>query len=383
MINIRDHFALFVCLAAACGGTPGAPGGAFPERNREAVAATADSPAQAEIICNTRVTFFGRSGAPVGATVTAASFDSRMVRRTCTAKVASDRTWSCTQTLADGGYSWTAQVGTDGPLSSPIDFVVNTRDYAAPTIDHTPSPTNDPKPVLTGTVSSELVNRDFHLEVTENGKTICIVDPIKSTNWACPLTVKLADGPHLLTTDVDFKSGKEATPSGNPNAFVVKTSIGKPTLTPIPTPTSTSAILFGGTGEPGAAVTVSEEPGGAGFAAQTASTLCQATATPGGRWSCMADNPLADGAHAAPGVQQGAPGNTSNPVTASFVIDTHVPAAPTLEAPQSPTSNPAVTFSGTGEPGARVSVLDSYSRPLCAATVGAGGAWSCSSGVAD
>src|SRR5258707_2888452 len=262
MINIRDQFALFVCLAAACGGPLGPPGGVFSERDREAVAATADSPGQAEIVCNTKVTFFGRSGAAVGATVTAATFDSRMVRRTCTATVASDRTWSCTQTLADGGYSWTAQVGSDGPLSRQVDFIVNNHGYAAPTIDHTPSPTNDPKPVLTGTVSSDLVNHGFHLEVTEDGKTICIVDPIKSTTWACPLTEKLADGPHLLTADVDFKSGKEATPWGNPNAFVVKTSIGKPTLTPIPTPTSTSAIPFSGTGEPGAVVTVTEQPHG-------------------------------------------------------------------------------------------------------------------------
>src|SRR4051812_12494712 len=159
----RDHSALFVCLVAACGGALDATGRSS-ARDRAAVAATADSPGQAEIVCSNKVTFFGRSGAAVGATVTAVSFDGRMVRRTCTAKVASDRTWSCTQTLADGGYSWTAQVGTDGPLSRQVDFVVNTDGLPAPTIDHTPSPTNDSKPVLTGTVSDSLVNRGFHLE---------------------------------------------------------------------------------------------------------------------------------------------------------------------------------------------------------------------------
>ena len=82
--------------------------------------------------------------------------------------VASDHTWSCTQALADRGYSWTAQVG-DGPVSGPVDFIVNTGKYPAPTIDHTPSPTNDAKPILTGTVSSALVDRGFYLEVTENG----------------------------------------------------------------------------------------------------------------------------------------------------------------------------------------------------------------------
>jgi len=98
----------------------------------------------------------------------------------------------------------------------------------------------------------------------------------------------------------------------------------------------------------------------------------------------MADNPLADGAHSVSVVQQDAAGNASNPVTASFVIDTHVPAAPTLDAPQSPTANPDVTFTGRGEAGARVSVLDSYSRLLCSAAVAASGAWNCAApGVAD
>jgi hypothetical protein len=66
------------------------------------------------------------------------------------------------------------------------------------------------------------------------------------------------------------------------------------------------------------------------------------------------------------------------------VIDTHVPSPPTLDAPQSPTANPDVTFTGSGEAGARVSVLDSYSRLLCSAAVAASGAWSCAApGVAD
>jgi outer membrane protein OmpA-like peptidoglycan-associated protein len=319
--------------------------------------------------------FFGRSGAPAGTSVTVASFDGRMVRRTCTAAVASDHTWSCTQTLSDGGYSWTAQVASGGPVSREVDFIVNTVGYPAPTIDHTPSPTNDAKPVLTGTVDASLAKRGFYLEVTENGIAICIVDPIQSTDWACPLSAKLADGPHLLTADVDFRNGDEATPWGNPNAFVVKTSIGKPTLTAIPTPTSLSAIPFSGTGEPAAVVTV----------AQGTSVLCQATVSAGGRWSCMAAEPLADGPHAVSVRQQDAAGNTSSAVSATFVVDTHVPGSPTLDAPQTPTADPRVTFTGTGEAGAQVSVLDSYSRLLCSATLVAGSGWSCTptSGVAD
>ena len=253
MTIIRDHSYLFVCLAAACGG---ALDSSLVERDRALTAATADSPGQGEIVCNNKVVFFGRSGAPSGSVITAATFDSGMVRRTCTATVAKDQTWSCAQTLGDGGYTWTAQVAASGPASQQVDFVVNTRGYPAPTIDHTPSPNSDAKPILTGTVSASLTNKSFHLEVTENGKAICIVSPIKSTNWACALADKLGDGPHVLSVDVDFSNGDEATPSGNENAFVVKTSISKPTLAPVPTPTSSTSILFSGTGEPAAVVTL-------------------------------------------------------------------------------------------------------------------------------
>jgi outer membrane protein OmpA-like peptidoglycan-associated protein len=69
----------------------------------------------------------------------------------------------------------------------------------------------------------------------------------------------------------------------------------------------------------------------------------------------------------------------------SFVIDTHVPAAPTLQPPATPTDNALVTFRGSGETAAQVSVIDSYSRLLCSATVDATSAWRCTpaSGVAD
>src|SRR6267143_4734896 len=282
---VRDYSCLFVCLATACGGALESSH-ASREVARAATAATPDSPGQAEIVTRNKVVFFGRSGAAAGASVTVASFDSAMTRRTCTPSVASDHTWSCTQTLADRGYTWTAQVG-DGPVSASVDFIVNTGKYPAPTIDHLPSPTNDAKPILTGTVSSTLVDRGFYLEVTENGQAICIVSPIKSTNWACPLSQKLADGPHVLSTDVDEPDGDEATPSGNPNAFVVKTAIARPTLNAVPALTSVSTVPFSGTGEPGAALTV----------AQGAEIVCQAAVSPGGAWSCTAAKPLADGAH--------------------------------------------------------------------------------------
>src|SRR4051812_41637408 len=134
---IRNPSHLFVCLAVACGGTFEPPG-RFSDASRAATAATADSPGQAEVVTHAKVSFSGRSGAPAGANVAVVTFDAALVRRSCTATVAGDHTWTCTQTLADGGYSWSAQVAAGGPLSQEIDFVVNTHKYPAPTIDHLP-----------------------------------------------------------------------------------------------------------------------------------------------------------------------------------------------------------------------------------------------------
>jgi len=378
----REHSVLLICLAMACGGALDAPRKAFGERDAAVVAATTDSPSQAEVVYKNKVVFFGRSGAAVGASITAVSSGlssdgKSTVRRTCTGTVASDRTWTCTQTLPDGGYTWTAQVTAGGPLSQQIDFIVNTddEDDQAPTIDHTPSPNNDSKPVLTGTVSYELVDDGARLEVRENGAAICVVNPLRSTNWACPLSTRLSEGPHLLAARAVSKKGDDTTPFGNPNAFVVKTSIGTPTLTSIATPTSENTIVFSGTGEPGAVVTVAD--GGV--------LVCQTTVSPGGRWSCAGLDPLSDGPHSISITQQDAAGNTSTAVTTTFVIDTRIPAAPTLDAPATPTSNPLVTLTGTGQAGALLSVTDSYSRLLCTATVSGVGAWSCTpaGGVAD
>src|SRR5438105_9930635 len=143
MTILRDASYLFVCLAVACGGARDPSGLAFLERDRAVTAATADSPGQAEIVCANNVRFFGRSSAAAGTSVTATTFDSKRLPRKCTGAVLSDQTWSCRQTLADGGYTWTAQVGEDGPFSQQVDFVVSTGRSPAPTIDHTPSPNSD------------------------------------------------------------------------------------------------------------------------------------------------------------------------------------------------------------------------------------------------
>ena len=65
-----------------------------------------------------------RSSAGAGSAVAVTVVDGRLLAHTCAAKVAADQTWSCTQQLADGGFTWTAQIASAGFTSAGIDFVV-------------------------------------------------------------------------------------------------------------------------------------------------------------------------------------------------------------------------------------------------------------------
>ena len=332
---------------------------------------TPRAPAPAEVVRSSKVFFSGRSSAASGGRVTVTAIDGQNRTHTCATTIRSDQTWSCTQQLADGGYTWTAQIATPGFSSAGIDFVVRTRGLAAPTSDQTPSPTRDSLPILTGTSSvvSEDEDNDeddiVSLFVSENGKVICTIRSVTYDQWACPLSTKLADGAHLLTAVIK-KDGSTSAMS-NPDRFVVKTSIGAPTMDQVPTPSNVTQPVLSGHGEPGAVLSVTD----------AGTLLCAATVSAGGSWTCTPAT-LKDGTHTASATQQDAAGNVSRAVTVTFVIDTRPVGAPTLDALKSPTAEPRVTFSGTGEEGDQVSVVDTFLHTHCSGRVDNTARWSCS-----
>ena len=358
-----------VLLAVACGGSNRSQ--FDPAGPAALLQLTPSFPAEGEVVPTRTVTFSGRTAAPPGTRVSVAALDGALGTHLCTATVAGDQTWSCAQKLPDGGYTWTAQIAPGAP-SAGIDFVVSTAGSPAPTIDATPSPTNDPSPTLTGTISvcgdedcdADVDDNDGFLVVSEKGQTLCTLHPFNAGAWACKLSSKLADGPHVLTAVVSFAG--ISSPSSNPDVFVVKTSVGAPTVNSVPTPTNLNQIVFSGTGEPGATITVSE----------SGNVICQATVRADGTWSCTS-NSLPDGSHTVSVTQTDAAGNVSSAAQVTFVIDTHVPLAPTLDPPRTPTSDPNVTLTGTGEAGDQVFVFDALSHPICSARVSAAGKWSC------
>ncbi len=364
-------FSLAVLLGGCGSGTWDAAA-----RSSEALSTlTPDSPAQGQVVTSSTVTFSGRSSTVSGSTVSVSAKDGRLVVRTCSTKVGRDQTWSCKQQLADGGYTWTAQIAAQGFTSPGIDFVVRTKGLAAPTIDQTPSPTRDSSPVLTGTSSATSDDEgDDHdddddevvsLAVSENGKVLCSVANVSSRQWSCKVSSTLADGSHLLVATV--KRGDSVSPPSNPDLFVVKTSIAAPTLDQVPTPSNLNRPVFSGHGEPAAVVSVTE----------SGTPLCDATVSAGGAWTCTSPA-LPDGSHTASASQEDTAGNVSSSVSVTFVIDTHLPGAPTLDAPASPTANPQVTFTGTGEAGDQAFVADAILGILCSGRVDSTGKWSCS-----
>src|SRR6266849_3718267 len=140
-------FALLLC---GCG----SEGWDLAARDSQALSVlTPSDPAQGRVVTSKKVVFSGRSSAASGSAVAVTATDGRLVVLTCAATVRGDQTWSCTQQLADGGYTWTARIAAAGFTSAATDFVVRTKGLAAPTIDQTPSPTRDSSPILTGTTS--------------------------------------------------------------------------------------------------------------------------------------------------------------------------------------------------------------------------------------
>src|SRR5258706_426838 len=70
--------------------------------------------------------------------------------------------------------------------------------------------------------------------VSENGKALCTAANVSSRQWSCKVSVKLADGYHVLVATL--KRGNSTSPQSNPDRFLVKSSIPAPTPDQGPTP---------------------------------------------------------------------------------------------------------------------------------------------------
>jgi flagellar motor protein MotB len=284
-----------------------------------------------------------------------------------------------TTALTDGRYSAAAiaksPTGVDSAPSAAVVFVVDTQAPAPPVLDPAPSPTALHLPLFTG--SAEPASQ---VSIFEGATLLCTST---GPQVSCASTVPLANGLHSVQAQATDVAGNTSALS-QPVAFTVDdTSAPAPTLDPLadvpgadPGVTPEPRPTFTGRGVPGDSVTARLVPSG---------NLCTATVTATGAWTCRSDVTLSGTPpvlYTVDAVQRAASQNAISPPSApiTFTVDTHVPSAPTLDAPISPTSDRRPRFTGTAEPLTFVEVDRgglAGDVPVCSTTAGSGGAYSC------
>ena len=298
----------------------------------------------------------------------------------CTATVQADGTWSCTATsrLPDGSGTLTATAvgpsGVTSPPTSPAPLTVDTQPPDAPGLVQTPSLLGITHPTFSGSAEP-----GSNVTVREGGQVLCTAVADAAGAFHCTSAVALTGTPqlHTVTATATDVAGNTSAPSV-PDAFVVDTTVPPaPGIDLAPAPpggqpgTTTAANpVITGTGSPGATVTV----------AAGGTTLCTALVLADGTWRCTSTTPLPGDPPTATTLSatQTTPAGIAGPAgTQTLTVDTSTPAAPTLDAPATPGADPQPTFTGAGQPGATVSLVDAYGRLVCRGTVGANGRWSC------
>lgn len=238
--------------------------------------------------------------------------------------------------------------------------------------------TGDTTPVVGGTGSpgTTLTLRD-----QTAGTTICTTTVQADRSWTCTTSV-LPPGTHVIVAnESDPASPQAAYPASAPRSITVDTT--PPAAPAITSPAEGSSGAdntppLSGTGEGGATVTVTDELG---------AVVCTAVVTPAGTWACAPSAALLDGPHVLTPSQTDPAGNRSpNGTPVDIVVDTTSPPPPVISAPanDTTTANRTPTLTGTGEPGADVTVVEAAGA-ICRARVQNDGTWSCapSSALAD
>ncbi len=297
----------------------------------------------------------------------------------CTATTGTDGTWACTPSTAlpEGAHTFDA-IATNANGDSPAAHTTFTVDTTAPDAPTITAPAND-STVTTGTPEiSGTAEKGSTVTVTEGGTTLCTTVADDTGAWACTPSTPLSNGPHTISATAMDAAGNVSDPATTnftvdagtpdttaPDAPVIKTPADGSTVT-------TAKPTVSGTAEPNSAVVVKEGN----------TTVCTATVGSDGKWSCDPTTALSDGPHTFTATATDAAGNTSDPASTTFTVntggETSGPDAPVVSSPQNgATDVPGDTqIKGTGDPGATVTVKEG-GNTLCTAIVNNHGDWNC------
>jgi hypothetical protein len=317
------------------------------------------------------------AGTP-GDTITLYAADGSTVLGTTT--VANDGTWSVTPiaALADGLQNLQVKATDPAGNTGPATTVPVTIDTTAPNAPAAAlasvsdsgtlgdSTTTDTTPTIQGTGATP---GDTITLYAPNGTTVLGTAVVAADGtWAITPTTALADGVQNLQVTATDPQGNVSAATTLP-ITIDTTAPAAPVAALASTSdsgaqgdnkTNDTTPTLSGTGEPNATITVKDANG---------NVIATATVAADGSWSATPSAALPQGVNNLAVTATDAAGNTSAPTTVPVTIDTAV-AAPAM-AP----SNGIGAVSGTGEPGATVTLMDG-STMLGTAVVAPDGTWS-------
>lgn len=209
--------------------------------------------------------------------------------------------------------------------------------------------------------------------------------------WAAGYMLKLSSNgsftPVSATVDVGG-SGTTQAASGTVVSNTVTTTVDKPSHV-----TFSVNTAQGGDHEPPCAPVVTSPPGGTVvYTSQTPLTgtsvagstvtvrangqiVCTVVANSQGEWSCTAELPVGTSTVNATAVD--AAGNVSGVSSGVLITRRDSIDPPVIAGPGASVHGPGVTVTGTGKPGADITVTDEQGQSVCTAKVDDAGAWQC------
>ncbi|MEH0014221.1 BapA/Bap/LapF family large adhesin [Citrobacter portucalensis] len=247
--------------------------------------------------------------------------------------------------------------------------------------------TNDNTPTISGTGEpGSLVNLYDGIQLL----TVILVDSSGTWSYTVPGNQVLSDRTHQFTVSATDAAGNVITsptvvsvtvdtqPPGAPVILAATDDIGNAPID-LPTGSRSNDTLpeLKGTGTDGSKITLYDG----------ATPIGSTTVLPGGTWSIQLDQPLSEGTHNLSAIATDVAGNASNAGNFTLTIDTTPPAAPVISSAEgligtnlqtlnngSSTKSSNPELSGTGEPGAKITIYDN-GGPIGTVTVQPDGTW--------
>lgn len=152
-----------------------------------------------------------------------------------------------------------------------------------------------------------------------SGIVVCVTEAQSDGGWSCVPDKPLAEGEHTLVAMGE--DGAHRSDPSKPVRVVIDTQ--RPSRPVIVKPVNGSSVcgpkpeISGSDGEPGTLLTVIDagtNPDGSG------TDVCATVVRKDGTWSCVSDEPLAEGEHALVAIGKDKAGNTSDPSRPAVVV---------------------------------------------------------------